>query len=81
MTIKDRKGERMIVRSHCVLCYSEILSEKPVFLADKRWPAMHARLELTTETPEEVQELWSAIQEKRLPDFPVQTGHWDKGVD
>ena len=34
IVLKDRKGEKMTVRSHCRLCYSEILSEKPLYLLD-----------------------------------------------
>ena len=79
--LKDRKGEQMTVRSHCKLCYSEILSEKPLYLLGKKAPAPHARIQLTLEESEQVQELWSAYLEERMPAFGVQVGHWDKGVD
>ncbi|MBQ7015817.1 MAG: U32 family peptidase [Firmicutes bacterium] len=79
--LKDRKGELMMVRSHCKLCYSEILSEKPLYLLGKKAPAPHARIQLTVENSEQVQELWRAYLEERMPAFGVQVGHWDKGVD
>lgn len=81
LVLKDRKGERMTVRSHCRLCYSEILSEKPLYLLGKKGPTSHARVQLTLETEDEVRELWSAYLEERNPAFSVQVGHWDKGVD
>ena len=79
--LKDHKGEQMTVRSHCKLCYSEILSEKPLYLLGKKAPAPHTRIQLTVESGEQVQELWSAYLEERMPAFRVQVGHWDKGVD
>ena len=81
IVLKDRKGEKMTVRSHCSLCYSEILSEKPLYLLGKKGPASHARIQLTLEAEEEVREIWSAYLEERNPAFAVQIGHWDKGVD
>lgn len=81
MVLKDRKGEQMTMRSHCALCYSEILSEKPLYLLGKKGPTAHARIQLTLESEEEVRELWQAVLAGRMPRFPVQIGHWDKGVD
>lgn len=81
LVLKDRKGEQMVVRSHCSLCYSEILSEKPIYLLGKKGPAAHARVQLTLESEDEVRELWNAYLEGRIPAFPTQVGHWDKGVD
>lgn len=81
IVLKDRKGEQMVVRSHCSLCYSEILSEKPIYLLGKKGPAAHARVQLTLESEDEVRELWNAYLEGRIPAFPTQVGHWDKGVD
>ena len=81
LVLKDRKGEQMVVRSHCSLCYSEILSEKPIYLLGKKGPAAHARVQLTLESEDEVCELWNAYLEGRIPAFPTQVGHWDKGVD
>ena len=71
----------MVVRSHCSLCYCEILSEKPIYLLGKKGPAAHARVQLTLESEDEVRELWNAYLEGRMPAFPTQVGHWDKGVD
>ena len=79
--LKDRKGEKMMVRSHCRLCYSEILSEKPLYLLNKKAPAPHARIQFTVESDDEVREIWDAYMEERNPAFAVQVGHWDKGVD
>lgn len=81
LVLKDRKGEQMVVRSHCSLCYSEILSEKPIYLLGKKGPTAHARVQLTLESEDEVCELWNAYLEGRMPAFPTQVGHWDKGVD
>lgn len=81
IVLKDRKGEQMVVRSHCSLCYSEILSEKPIYLLGKKGPTAHARVQLTLESEDEVCELWNAYLEGRMPAFPTQVGHWDKGVD
>ena len=81
IVLRDRKGEKMTVRSHCSLCYSEILSEKPLYLLGKKEPTPHARIQFTLESEEEVCELWSAYLEERNPAFAVQVGHWDKGVD
>ncbi len=81
IVLKDRKGEQMVVRSHCSLCYSEILSEKPIYLLGKKGPAAHARVQLTLESEDEVRKLWNAYLEGRMPAFPTQVGHWDKGVD
>lgn len=79
--LQDRKGEHMTVRSHCGLCYSEILSEIPIYISEARKIAALPRLELTMETDWEVRELWQAVLEKRMPDFPLQLGHWEKGVE
>lgn len=81
LPLEDRKGERMTVRSHCALCYSEILSEKPVFLADRKEALAHPRLELTLESASQVRALWKAVLERKRPEFPVEIGHWEKGVE
>ena len=79
--LQDRKGERMSVRSHCPLCYSEVLAQRPVYIAYEKRIDAQPRVELTLETASEIKELWQAILEKRMPAFAVQTGHWEKGVE
>lgn len=79
--LQDRKGEQMLVRSHCRLCYSDILSEKPLWLLDKTAPAMHTRLQFTVESAREAGQVLETLNTGIRPDFPVQTGHWDKGVE
>ena len=79
--LQDRKGERMSVRSHCPLCYSEVLAERPVYIAYEKRIDAQPRVELTLETASEIKELWQAVLEKRMPAFAVQTGHWEKGVE
>lgn len=81
IVLEDRKGERMCVRSHCRLCYSEVLAERPVYISDEKRIGAQARVELTLETTAEVKELWQAILQRRQPALAVQAGHWDKGVE
>ncbi len=35
LTMEDRKGEKLIVRTHCHMCYNTIHNSKPLYLLDK----------------------------------------------
>ncbi len=83
MQLTDRRQEAMLVQTHCRLCYSEILSEKPVSLLGKLTPKHPEtwRVVLTTETRQEISALWKALAAERQPSYAVSLGHWEKGVD
>ena len=82
MQLTDRRQEAMLVQTHCRLCYSEILSEKPVSLLVSLLQASgDVRVVLTTETRQEISALWKALAAERQPSYAVSLGHWVKGVD
>ena len=84
LTLRERQGERMIAQTYCELCYNEVLAEKPICQPKGQAQPGIGRLMMTTETGEDTAAVWAywnqaAGTQKKLP-FPVQSGHFEKGV-
>lgn len=83
LSLTDRSHETMTVLSHCRFCYSEIYSEKPVFLENRKGqgPDFTQRVQLTLERPDQAALLIrDAESENSRRGSLYQSGHFEKGV-
>lgn len=93
LTIKDRTGKEMPVKSHCTFCYSTIYNASPLMLLGmeevvrKLRPSV-LRLQFTTEPPEQVRRCLQAYADSfrygRQTDPPCKEftrGHMKRGVE
>ena len=91
--LKDRMGKEFPVKNHCTFCYNTIYNAAPVSLAGledqvERLSPASLRLQFTTETPAEVEEILQNFcdgylrgKKREMPAGDFTRGHFKRGVE
>ncbi len=75
LTLTDRTGAVLRVRTDCALCLNTVYDEKPLYLGDKELPGFSRRISFTLEDREETKKVLEAFA-GRLPLPDSQRGHF-----